>query len=223
MRKGLMPKAWRHSNKLDCLGLTFSSNWETQPKHRLTFVHHHRCLGSLVTVRIAPSLKHRPPLLANLAEEPLCTRRTLEKQRQDPCSKEAMLQALWQCHKGKRKFEEPLWFEVLDSKKPKVIPEAGRSAFRPLKNGKTPAFVPRPGSLKKQPGTWTCSLCEKWIGPGYNKESFLKRSQPSPFATKTPLPMADKKPEMDPFSKAAADLGVNLAYSPCHQSACREG
>lgn len=42
----------------------------------------------------------------------------------DPCAKETVLKALSQCKKGRRRFDEPLWFEVPEAKKLKTEPRS---------------------------------------------------------------------------------------------------
>ncbi|XP_021116375.1 POM121-like protein 12 isoform X2 [Heterocephalus glaber] len=77
-------------------------------------------LQDLVRVRVNASLRPESPYQCPRPEA-----------RPDPCNKETVLQALAQSTKGKRKFDGPLWFEVLEPKTRRPDPEPRPSAFRP--------------------------------------------------------------------------------------------
>ncbi|KAF6344940.1 hypothetical protein mRhiFer1_010304 [Rhinolophus ferrumequinum] len=100
---------------------------------------HRRRIQSPVRVRINPSKEIGREFRCPPAPE-----------RPDPCAKETVLRALSGCNKGKRKFEEPLWAELPDSKRRRQSPGRGPSAFKLIRRkGVTLTVVPRPGPLTR--------------------------------------------------------------------------
>ncbi|XP_011753882.2 POM121-like protein 2 [Macaca nemestrina] len=143
IRRELIPEAWRRfPNRPPLLSLTgpdFSEAHLAYMKRWLWKARHPRPVRSLVTVKIAPPEHKGEPVQAS---PPL--------EAPDPCARETVLKALSQCSKGKRKFDEPLWFEVSDTKRSKQSPSPRLSAFKPIRrHGEVPAFVPRPGPLRR--------------------------------------------------------------------------
>ncbi|XP_054302133.1 POM121-like protein 12 [Pongo pygmaeus] len=140
IRREMVPEAWRRfPNRPPLLSLTgpdFSEAHLAYTKRRLWKARHPRPICSLVTVKISPPEHRGEPVQASPpAEAP------------DPCARETVLKALSQCDKGKRKFDEPLWFEVSDTKQ---RPSPRLSAFKPIRrHGEVPAFVLRPGPLRR--------------------------------------------------------------------------
>lgn len=123
----------------------------------------------------------------------------------DPCAKETVLKALSQCKKGRRRFDEPLWFEVPEAKNSRQNPDPRpSSAFkRCIKNGVAVSFVPKPGRLNQTPKT-------------YKKDTDLKLSihaaisaVPEPHMESWEKTQAFCDPSITPVPKSG-DLGVSM-------------
>ena len=120
---------------LAAMGLDVSGTPKSMLKQQLWYPRRLQRVQSPVTIKITPPGSKPNFYICPPPEEP-----------PDPCAKETVLKALSQCNKGKRKFDEPLWFEIPDHKRSRL------SAFRPVvRHGESLPLVPRPGRLRRAP------------------------------------------------------------------------
>ncbi|XP_071067915.1 POM121-like protein 12 [Dasypus novemcinctus] len=174
LRRVLVPEAWRRfPNKLPPQTISepdLTCAWDAYMKRRLWNARKLRRVWSPVTIKTAPpeSRGSRFAMCPPPEKPP------------DPCARETVLRALSQCNKGKRKFDEPLWFESPDDKRRRHSPEARPSAFKPvLRRGVAPPFVPRPGPLRRRPRARRETVCQEKAVPRPAVQPSLAASQPA--------------------------------------------